>query len=260
MRIVTFNILGGRTQHDDEVDVAVLQDAIRDLDADVLALQEVDHLLHRSGHADLTAIAAEAMDAPHHRFVAALAGSPGATWTAATGDEQPHDAAYGIALLSRRPVTGWQVVRLPAVARPVPMWFDGQRRPTWVHDEPRVAVAATVEGPHGPLTVATTHLSFVRWWNGHQLRRLVRSLSGAPRPLVLTGDLNMGSRRAARLSGLHPLAEEPTFPADRPVEQLDHVLAEPRLPAVAEACRMQLSDHRALVVDLDLAAAPPVRR
>ncbi|TQK70641.1 MULTISPECIES: endonuclease/exonuclease/phosphatase family protein [unclassified Nocardioides] len=256
MRIVTFNILGGRTQHDHEVDVGVLQDAIRDLDADVLALQEVDHLLQRSGHADLTALAAEAMGAPHHRFVAALAGSPGATWTAATGDEQPHDAAYGIALLSRLPVTGWQVVRLPAVTTPVPMWFGGQPRPTWVRDEPRVAVAATVEGAGGVLTVATTHLSFVRWWNGHQLRRLVRSLSGAPRPLLLTGDLNMGTRRAARLTGLHPLGGEPTFPADRPVEQLDHVLAEPALPAVARARRMRLSDHRALVVDVELAASP----
>ncbi|WP_219996239.1 endonuclease/exonuclease/phosphatase family protein [Nocardioides humi] len=57
MRLVTFNILGGRTQHDDEVDVTVLQRAIADLDPDVLALQEVDHLLQRSGHADLTALA-----------------------------------------------------------------------------------------------------------------------------------------------------------------------------------------------------------
>lgn len=256
---MTFNILGGRTQHDDEVDVAVLQDAIRDLDPDVLALQEVDHLLHRSGNADLTALAAEAMGAPHHRFVAALAGSPGATWTAATGDEQPHDAAYGIALLSRFPVAGWQVIRLPAVTTPVPMWFDGPARPTCVRDEPRVAVTASVQGPAGILTVATTHLSFIRWWNGLQLRRLMRSLSGGPRPLVLTGDLNMDVGRAARITGLHPLATCRTFPADRPVEQLDHVLADPALPAAAEARRMELSDHRALVVDLDVVTAP-VRR
>ncbi|WGX94689.1 endonuclease/exonuclease/phosphatase family protein [Nocardioides sp. L-11A] len=260
MRIVTFNILGGRTQYDAEVDVAVLQRAIADLDPDVLALQEVDHLLQRSGHADLTALAAEAMGATDHRFVAALAGSPGATWTAATGDEQPGDAAYGIALLSRMPVSGWQVIRLPAVPTQVPMRFPGRLLPTWVRDEPRVAVSATVETPDGPLTVTTTHLSFIHWWNGRQLGRLTRSLSGARRPLVLTGDLNMGPARAARVSGLTPLAEHATFPADRPREQLDHVLADPPLAARATARRMALSDHRALLVDLDLRYAPSRRR
>jgi len=251
MRIVTFNILGGRNQHDDEVDASVLEDAIAALDPDVLALQEVDHLLQRSGRLDLTEIAAKAMGATDHRFVAALAGSPGATWTAATGEEQPNDAAYGIALLSRLPVRGWEVVRLGALPTPVPMRFPGRMLPTWVRDEPRVAVSATVATEAGPLTVATTHLSFVRWWNRHQLAHLTRSLAGAPRPLVLTGDLNMDLACATRLTGLAPLADEPTFPADEPREQLDHVLADPPLRARASARRMALSDHRALIVDLE---------
>ena len=252
MRIVTFNILNGRSLHGEEVDVRLLQDAVAELDPDVLALQEVDHLQPRSGHADLTALAAEAMDAPHHRFVAALAGSPGATWTAATGDEPPDDAAYGIALLSRLPVTGWEVTRLAAPRTRVPMRFPGQRLPTWVHDEPRVAVAASLTTPDGAsLTVANTHLSFVRWWNGRQLAGLRRALAGRPRPLVLTGDLNMDADRAARITGMRPLARHCTFPADEPVEQLDHVLAEPALAASSRAMRMKLSDHRALVVDGD---------
>ena len=53
------------------------------------------------------------MGASHHLFVAALSGTAGATWTAATGDEQPDSAAYGIAFLSRYDVLGWRVVRLP---------------------------------------------------------------------------------------------------------------------------------------------------
>ena len=67
----------------------------------MLALQEVDRNQPRSHNADLTAVAAEAMGAREHRFVAALAGSPGATWMAATGEEQPDAAAYGVAMLSR---------------------------------------------------------------------------------------------------------------------------------------------------------------
>jgi endonuclease/exonuclease/phosphatase family metal-dependent hydrolase len=260
MRVVTFNILNGRTRHDHAVDVQVLADAVRDLAPDVLALQEVDRNQQRSGLADLTAVAAEAMGARDHRFVAALAGSPGATWTAATGREQPEDAAYGIALLSRVPVSGWEVVRLPALRSPVPMRFSGQLRPTMVRDEPRVAVAALLDTPSGPMTVATTHLSFVSWWNGRQLAHLTRALRGARRPLVLTGDLNMGADRARRITGLTPLVEQPTFPVDVPVEQLDHVLGDPAMAARGEARRMELSDHRALVVDLEPASAEVSRR
>lgn len=250
MRVVTFNILNGRTLHDDDVDADVLARAVVDLDPDVLALQEVDHNQQRSGHADLTAVAAEAMGARHHRFVAALSGSPAATWTAATGEEHPDDAAYGIALLSRHEVVGWEVVRLPVLPTSVPIRFPGRLRPTLVRDEPRVAVAARLSTPLGPMTVATTHLSFVRWWNGRQLSHLVRALGGARRPLLLTGDLNMELDRACRITGMAALATHPTFPADRPTEQLDHVLADPALPARSEARQLQLSDHQALVVDL----------
>src|SRR5579875_4183034 len=115
MRMATFNILHGSTAHDAQVDPDRLAECVRQLDADVLALQEVDYDQPRSAMADLTAVAAEAMGAVSHRFVAAIAGTPGATWMAATGDEQPGTAAYGIALLARYPARNWQVLRLPRI-------------------------------------------------------------------------------------------------------------------------------------------------
>jgi endonuclease/exonuclease/phosphatase family metal-dependent hydrolase len=255
MRLATFNILNGRAPGEEWVDPARLAAAVRDLDVDVLALQEVDRNLPRSAHADLTAVAAEAMGAVDHRFVAALSGSPGATWTAATGDEQPDSAGYGVALLSRHPVASWEVVRLPALPAPVPYRFHGRRLPQLVRDEPRVAVGAQVETPDGCLTVVNTHLSFLPWWNGRQLRRLISAVGEARRPLVLVGDLNMEPDRAVGLSGLRPLAAVPTFPADSPERQIDHVLGEGPVAATAsEAPSMPLSDHRPLVVDLVLGA------
>ncbi|MFD2091755.1 endonuclease/exonuclease/phosphatase family protein [Blastococcus deserti] len=250
MRIATFNILHGRSMEDGRVDVDRLADAVKSLDADVLGLQEVDRDQPRSLGADLTAVAAEAMGAVDSQFVAALSGTPGQTWMAATGDEQPGSASYGIALLSRYPVVSWQVVRLPPLTVGVPLWSSLNRRFFVARDEPRVAVAAVLEGPFGPFTVCNTHLSFVPGWNGFQLRRLVRSLTGTREPIAVIGDLNMQQAAAARLSGLRPIASGETFPAHRPRRQLDHVLVRGRLAATgpAEAVRLPLSDHRALVV------------
>ncbi len=250
MRIATFNILHGRSPADDRVDVERLAAAVKELDADVLALQEVDRDQARSLGADLTAVAAEAMGAVDSQFVAALAGTPGGTWMAATGEEQPGSASYGIALLSRHPVVSWRVVRLPTLHSRVPMWFRGSRLPVLVTDEPRVAVAAVVDGPFGEVTVANTHLSFIPGWNALQLRSLVRSLAGTREPLLLVGDLNMEQRRAAQVSGLRPLATAATFPVDEPRQQLDHVLVRGRLRPTgpARSHRLPLSDHRALTV------------
>jgi len=255
MRVATFNILHGRSLTDDQVNEATFAAAIHELDADVLALQEVDRNQPRSQRLDLTAVAAEAMGARDHRFVAALTGVPGATWVAATGEEQPDAATYGVALLSRYPVSAWQIVRLPVLRAPTPMWFRDRRLPTLVHDEPRVAVAAQVDSPLGTISVANTHLSFVPWWNGRQLRALVRALAGAGRPLVLTGDLNMGPSRATAITGMTQAASHLTFPAHAPREQLDHILIDGDIrTGSSSAPQLPLSDHRALVTDLEVAA------
>ena len=142
MRLATFNILHGRSPADDRVDVDRYAASVAGLDADVLALQEVDRDQPRSHLADLTAVAADAMGAVAHRFVAAIAGTPGATWMAATGTEQPGTAAYGIGLLSRHPVSSWQVVRLPTIPVRFPLWLSGPRKVVVVREEPRTAVVA----------------------------------------------------------------------------------------------------------------------
>lgn len=251
MRMATFNILHGRNV-DDGVDLDRFRRVIADLDADVLALQEVDREQPRSGMADLTAVAAEAMGAASHQFVAAISGTPGATWMAATGRESPGTAAYGIALLSRFPATSWQVVRMPRIPTRFPMYLPGPNRVMIVDEEPRAAVVGCFDTPLGALTIANTHLSFVPGWNRRQLRGLVRDLRGLPGPHVLTGDLNMTPTAVRRWSRLRSLATAPTFPADAPTRQLDHVLTDdPGLVSVScTTPAMPISDHLPLVVDL----------
>lgn len=251
MRLTTFNVLHGRSPADQRVDLDRFAGAVRELEADVLALQEVDRGQERSHTADLTQVAAEATGARDYRFAPALSGSPGA-WSAAGAAEPAGTPQYGVALVSRYPVTGWQVVRLPALRPAVPVLFPGRRRPVVVRDEPRVAVVAQVAAPGGALTVACTHLSFIPWWNLVQLRRLARSLAGRE-PLVLMGDLNLGPAAAARVTGLDPLADGATYPADAPAEQIDHILGRGvRATSPGEVRCLPVSDHCALSVQMDV--------
>ena len=251
MRVATFNILHGASLADGHVDLVVLGASVASLHADVVALQEVDRNQPRSCHADLAAVAAEAMGAVDHRFVAAMVGRPDDRWVAADGTETDEAPAYGIAIASRFPVVSWKVLRLPTFRAPAPHRPRGERRPTVVREELRVALAAVLETPHGPWTVVNTHLSFVPWLNRRQVRRLAETLPVLPPPVLLVGDLNMGADRAQRLTGLTPLVHARTFPAGQPTQQLDHVLAREPLPGVTgEARLLPVSDHLALVVDL----------
>lgn len=254
MRVATFNILHGRSLSDGKVDVSRLTRAVQELDADILALQEVDRDQPRSQLADLTEVAAKAMGALDFRFVAALSGTPGATWVAATGREQPGTASYGISLLSRWPVETWQVLRLPRIPMRFPMWLPGPRKVVVVHEEPRAAMIAAVRTPAGCVTVANSHLSFVPGWNRLQLAHIKRDLAPFPDPVLLMGDLNMTPPGPEQITGFRPLASVRTFPIDEPTKQLDHVLLRgaPAQVVGSRAVATELSDHRALIVEVDL--------
>ena len=250
MRLATFNIQHGRTATDRRVDVERFARAVRDLDADVLALQEVDHRQLRSGRADLTAVAARAAGAVDSRLAVTLRGPVG-LWREPRDESAPRGAAYGVALVSRLPVLDWRTVRLPR--RPGVTWTRRPGRlPRPHHDHPRAALVAVLDTPQGPLTVVCAHLSFLAGQNAVQARHLVGELTDLPRPLLLLGDLNLGPATARTATGLRSLADAPTYPVHTPTAQIDHVLAEGDVTALGPARSVDtgLSDHRALVVDV----------
>jgi endonuclease/exonuclease/phosphatase family metal-dependent hydrolase len=255
VRLATFNVLHGRSPSDGVVDIPRLREGVAALDADVLGLQEVDRAQPRSYERDMTAEAAAAMGG-EGRFVPTMMGEPGERWRpAGDGDTpRPDEPAYGIGLVSRFPVRRWTMARLPSVPVRAPILLAGPtRRVVWLPDEPRALLAAVLDTPRGPLTVAVTHLSFVPGWNAAQLRQVVRALRRLPGPRVLLGDLNLPGPLPRWLTGWRDLAALPTYPADRPRVQLDHVLAHGRRPpevVSARAPSMPFSDHRPLIVDL----------
>lgn len=257
MRLASFNVLHGRSLADGLVSTARLAEACTSLAADVLCLQEIDRGQARSDGVDQTAAIAAATGAAAWRFEPALIGEPGAAWRAAVDADRVEgaDAAagYGVGVVSRLPVRAWHVVRLRAAKVRAPVAVPGGRgRFILLPDEPRVALAAEVVSPSGPLLVATTHLSFVPGWNLVQLRRVARALAAFGLPCVLMGDLNVPGRLPAWATGWRALARIRTFPGAKPSMQLDHALGHGHLPDVAavSAPEMALSDHRALVVDL----------
>ena len=257
MRLASFNILHGRSLDDGRVDMTRLTSACAALDADVLGMQEVDRNQVRSGEIDQTEMVARAIGATAWRFEPAIIGEPGRVWRPARDGDADDTAAraYGVALVSRLAVRAWHVVRLPAAPVRSPVYATGSRRILLLRDEPRVGLAAEVETPAGPMIIATAHLSFVPGWNVMQLRRLVatlRRLAPPGRPCVLMGDLNLPRAVARLASRWRPLAAIKTFPARRPSIQIDHALAHGPVPPVraAHASALSVSDHRALVVDL----------
>ncbi|MBC3842636.1 hypothetical protein GXW82_28045 [Streptacidiphilus sp. 4-A2] len=214
LRIATFNLLHGQPLGPDGDPIptpatadpaAPLAEAIAALDADVLALQEVDRYQHRSGLVDQAAVAAKAMAATDWRFAAALHGRPApvAGWIPDPGGHGmrvygPDETgsctdlpAYGTALITRLPVRQWRARRFPPAPFGLPLRVAGRRGLTPVPDEPRAAVAAVLEGPNGQFTVVAAHLSFVPGWNMGQLAGIRRWIADLPAPYLLLGDFNL---------------------------------------------------------------------
>jgi endonuclease/exonuclease/phosphatase family metal-dependent hydrolase len=265
VRLASWNLLHGVAPSDGVTDATRLAEAAAALDADVLCLQEVDRDQPRSGLVDQTAIVADALGAQAWRFEAALAGTPDERWTP-VGDAPVIGAAYGVGLVSRLPVRSWHLRRLDPPR--VPMLMPGAvpkqsrngvrlGRPQVIRDAPRVVLAAVVETRRGPMTVGCCHLTYVQGWNVAQLRQALELLRPLPAPRFLLGDLNMAGRLPALTSQWRPLVRGRTFPAWRPRLQIDHVLAEGHVEVLGSSVQLlPVSDHRAVVVDVDDSPRP----
>jgi endonuclease/exonuclease/phosphatase family metal-dependent hydrolase len=121
----------------------------------------------------------------------------------------------------------------------------GRGRLWWFPDEPRLAVAAELDG----CTVVGTHLSFAPHTAVRQLVRLRRWARELPGPVLLAGDLNLAGPVPARLTGATRLVSAPTYPAVTPRVQYDHLLALTPVTATDPDVRvLPVGDHRLVTV------------
>jgi endonuclease/exonuclease/phosphatase family metal-dependent hydrolase len=246
LRLVTFNIKHGAPARDYEGDPDAVAEACAALEADVLALQEVDDGIPRSGRADLAARAAQACGM-QMVFAPAIRIGGG---------------RYGNALLVRGDIEATEVLGLNGAR-----WLQGRRgggRIFPIGREPRNAIIATVRVGERRLAVAATHLATQRDVSQKQLSQAVAKLQTKPQPWVLLGDLN----RTAQEVGSEPLLESmelikgpATFPSWKPRTRIDHIAIRglTLLPDSVRVVRSpQVSDHLALVADVELPPAADV--
>ena len=222
--MVSFNILHGqRADGSGVVDLPLLCRSAAALEPDVLALQEVDVGVPRSGRKHQAAAVGEATGLSVVFGKAARVGGIG---------------KYGNALLARDLITDVEVVALAKRHR---------------GNEPRAAIVASVGG----IRVCATHLSIHRPEVHDQLRAVVDLLVARPGPHVLVGDLNLLPEEVA------PVVEEaglvladttlPTFPRSEPRIRIDHVAVSRDVHIVGVGVvPTESSDHCALVVEVEV--------
>ena len=232
--------------------LAALADQIRDIDPDVIALQEVDLGQRRSGRLDQTAVLADLLGWDGHRFAATYAGPvvglrrrPRRSALTGRADDVlgplralfgAGPAGFGNALLTRLPVRAWRVARLgrgPAVLT---------RRGGGRALDPRSYALSTstmrnmiaaqidpVDGAGGPggLAVASTHLATRTGTAAAQLAAAWAALAVLPGPHVLAGDLNLHAELLAPLGIARDLGEGATYPSGAPARRIDHILTDP---------------------------------
>ena len=239
LRVATYNIQAGAG------DLRRIADEIKAMDADLVALQEVDvHWHQRSGFADQATelgnmLGVEARFAPIYSLPGA-AGQPA--------------RQFGVALLSRIPIVSWNndsLTRLSTQqANPAPAKMPGLLR-------------AVVNFRGTRVTVLTTHLDYrsdpaiLR----AQVGEIMQVLAKGSGPTILAGDLNATPEALelrplfTRLMDAWRTSQGPgfTYPASAPTKRIDYVLySDPFVQVESRVPESAAADHRPVIVSLRL--------
>ena len=164
-RVATYNIAAGANNF--KVDLKLTANAIKKINPDIIALQEVDRNTERSGKIDQIKILSELTG---YNYVYGK-----------TIDFQGGE--YGVAVLSKYPIVSHEIIRLP--------YTDTL---TKKEEEPRIALVTKVDVPgfEVPVTFINTHLD---WHKDPNIRlQQVRAINEATADIrgikILAGDFN----------------------------------------------------------------------
>jgi endonuclease/exonuclease/phosphatase family metal-dependent hydrolase len=233
LRIATYNIHGGHGAwaHSAWRMVEPIAKVIAELDADIIALQEVplggshvpDMLAHLRDVTGMHAVEGATLDTPRRR--------------------------YGNAVLSRLPIRA---------ARSLDLSFHHRR-------EPRGALDADIECGSTLIRVVATHLGLSASERSKQVRALLAAFDTSALPVILLGDINewFVHGRALRTLVTHfRRAPAPrTFPTFWPIFALDRIWVHPGewltdVSVHRSVLARSASDHFPLVARIEVPSQP----
>jgi endonuclease/exonuclease/phosphatase family metal-dependent hydrolase len=248
VRVMSYNIrvaAGPGKRLASEEKPAILQqiaDVIIANNADLVLLQEVDRGTKRSLEMDQAAFLAE---------------KTGLQFVYAPALEMDGGGEYGIALLSRWPITLPQAIQLYkpdyTESNPdFPAWFSEQR----------MALVATIQAPGTPMVVVNSHLGLTEDQRIRQVEDVAKLIEPSlDAELVLFGgDLN--SNEPSELEAVRAILTDSfeatgqqsanTFPAIEPDRRIDYLFFGGDDWKVNSTVVLpeELSDHRAILVEL----------
>jgi endonuclease/exonuclease/phosphatase family metal-dependent hydrolase len=238
---LTYNIHRGRGT-DGHYDPHRIAEVLREIDADVVGLQEVDTGLivppcerrHSRGDEPGRHCGEELHQLDFLSLATGYEAVPGLVMTRGAGE-------FGNALLTRHPIKA--VRRIDLTVR-----GSAERRGA-------LDVDLTIRGH--PVRVVVTHLGLQIWERHFQVARLLKALgNGREEQLVLLGDFNLllsvlpQLRRFYQRLGPAPLIK--TFPSRFPLLSLDRIWSQPAISLIKlERCNTPLtriaSDHLPLL-------------
>lgn len=229
LKFASYNIhkgVGTDGKRDGDRIIAVL----REIDADIIALQEADRRFGERA----AVIEKRALD-----------DSP---WRAAPVGERAQSLGWhGNAILVRRTfaITQTKPMHLPTL-------------------EPRGAVRAEIDCGDYAIRVMGAHLDLSGLRRRDQIRAIMQEDHSLPTvPSVLMGDFNSWTRRGAMREfgdGWQLLTPGASFPAQRPIATLDRIVITPQWRVVGHGVHhsqlaVQASDHLPVWAELELAAS-----
>jgi endonuclease/exonuclease/phosphatase family metal-dependent hydrolase len=234
LRILSYNIHHGEGL-DGELDLDRIAALVNKLHPDLVALQEVDQSVERTGKVNQADILGEltGMEPVFGAFMDYQGGQ------------------YGMAVLSRWLILTQENIRLP----------DG--------DEPRSSVTIRARSPETGQDVVFSDVHFYRTEEERlaQAQTLVEALEYEEAPVIVAGDFNSQPGTAVMQwlsTDWNVLTKEGgnfTFPADGPEREIDYVMyrTNPRIQVLKHIVLDETvaSDHRPIYAELLVRSLPP---